>query len=325
MRTTFLGLILAAVLAGGCDKGQATAGSINGEDGKGGEAADPDRRLGSKLGGYIECENGLSSSALGTRDRYVSWFKDPTKPTKDELQRADLYEIHGAETCLKFLDGVDGVQPKLDKLDPAGKAYAAALRKVLPLAKDAREYYEQKNWKDDGGAKGRSMHQPLLDAFGEMTRTHHAMLAEFETVNAGYKERDLARLKAAGPPLRYHQANVMMQAEKLLKVGLHRAVKLDELQPVYDGFDKAATEMRAWAAKSKAVTDKVMMWSHFESQTAEYGKAAKDRLRRVRDGKPFTKDELERLGTSTASWVEGGPGKLLETYNSLVDWSNRLR
>jgi hypothetical protein len=57
--------------------------------------------------------------------------------------------------------------------------------------------------------------------------------------------------------------------------------------------------------------------------TEKFRKAAKERLRRVRDKTPYTKGERMNLNGSSSWMVNGSPGKLIEAYNDLVNRSNR--
>ena len=55
-----------------------------------------------------------------------------------------------------------------------------------------------------------------------------------------------------------------------------------------------------------------------------YNKAAKQRVRRVRDNVPYNEGEKMMLKPGSAWMVEGSAEQFTKAYNSLVEASNRL-
>ncbi|MCL1960363.1 MAG: YiiG family protein, partial [Desulfovibrionaceae bacterium] len=56
----------------------------------------------------------------------------------------------------------------------------------------------------------------------------------------------------------------------------------------------------------------------------DYRKAAKQRLRRVRDKVPYNEGEKMMLKPGSAWMVEGSAEQLTKAYNELIETSNRL-
>jgi hypothetical protein len=68
-----------------------------------------------------------------------------------------------------------------------------------------------------------------------------------------------------------------------------------------------------------------MAWFTIESAAEKYRKAAKQRLRRVRDKVPYSQGEKMMLKPGSAWMVEGSQEQFTQAYNELVETSNRLR
>jgi hypothetical protein len=127
----------------------------------------------------------------------------------------------------------------------------------------------------------------------------------------------------------WHQEKLMILAKKMVEAGdvavePELALDLAKFEPLVTEFEQEVEETKKYAEAHKEEYDSVTMYSSFLSDAEEYKKAAKELLRRKRDNNKFTKDDLERMKTGPAEWVEGSPAKLSTEYNELVGRSNGL-
>ncbi len=321
----------------GCDKiialinEGAQAASSEAAGGLTGGPKTDDDRLGEKLQAYIDCINGPATNIADSFTRYFEWIDDDKAgPTGKETSVYGLYEVRDTKPCLDGIAKAAELEPDDTELEAAAKAFADAVTTAAPLMTDAYKYYDEKNYADDKWAKGKELHPKLLAAAEAFTKANVDIRAIVGARNDALQERDLGRIEAEmGKNLMWHQKKLMILAKKLVDtadVEVAPEFKLDlaKFEPMVDEFDKAVAAADEYAKAHKEEYDSVTMYSSFLSDAEEYKKAAKEVLRRKRDNKAFTKDDLERFATGPAEWVEGSPAKLLSEFNELVSRSNSL-
>ncbi len=287
---------------------------------------DKDAALGSKLGEYISCMNGTSKRVIDSRNRYLSWVGDEKLgPTGKERNVYGLYDIN-AGTCLSSLDRAKTMQPALPELESAAAEYRKALEELDPLVKQADKYYDQKDYKDDKMAKGKSMHPQLMNAFAKFEQVSRGFEDRVTTLNDQVNSRQFARLeKDPARRLQYLSQKSLNEGKALIKLTDIAELKELDLQK-YDvalqTYDKALTELEQYAESHKAEVDKAMMFSSYLSSAKTFLKSAKELLRRKRDNKDFNKEFFSK---SSPSMVDGHPAQVVETYNRMIGDSNNLR
>jgi hypothetical protein len=287
---------------------------------------DKDAQLGAKLGEYISCMNGTSKRVIESRNRYLSWIVDEkVGPTGKERNIYGLYDVN-ASTCLPSLERAKTMQPALPEVESAAAEYRKALDELDQLVKQADKYYDQKDYKDDKMAKGKSLHPQLLNAFAKFEQVSKGFEDRVTALNDGVNTRQFARLeKDPSRRLQYLSQRSLNEGKALIK--LTDIVELKELDlQKYDvalqAYDKALTELEQYAASHKAEADKAMMFSSYLSSSQAFLKSAKELLRRKRDNKDFNKEFFSK---SSPSMVEGHPAQVVEKYNRMIGDSNNLR
>lgn len=287
---------------------------------------DKDAELGSKLGEYISCMNGTSKRVVDSRNRYLSWVGDEkVGPSGKERNIYGLYDIN-AGTCLPSLDRAKTMQPALPEVDSAAAEYRKVLEELDPLVKQADKYYDQKDYKDDQMAKGKSMHPQLMNAFAKFEQVSRGFEDRVTTLNDQVNARQFTRLeKDPARRLQYLSQKSLNEGKALIKLTDIAELKELDLQK-YDvavqTFDKVLTELEQYADSHKAEVDKAMMFSSYLSSAKTFLKSAKELLRRKRDNKDFNK---EFFSQSSPNMVDGHPAQVVETYNRMISDSNSLR
>lgn len=286
-------------------------------------ASDPHEALTSKLNAYIECFNKVDADIHRGAQSYVGWMKEPAAgPTGKETSvygpaKIDQYDM---KACDAPMLQAAAAKPLLPALDAAAKRYLAALKTLQPLGNQVRDYYEREDYQDDGFAKGKQLHAPLMAALSEFAEASHAFSAELDAQNdAAQREQLKAMEKADGRTREYYRLSMMIEAKDI--VGL-----LQE-----DQFDVA--KANALVAQFNAVSDEAhakvanqdpgkMDWNNFEVAAENFRKEAKARIKRVVDKTPYSDMERGWMDNPTLA-PEGSPGRLLRRYNDLVFQSNR--
>ena len=114
---------------------------------------------------------GCRSAAIRSRARYFSWASK-TGPTGKERIIYGTYTIYDTSDCRKNVEKANALEPREAALEAAASAYADAASKLEPLLKEADDYYQREDYKDDKMAKGKALHPRLVaawDAFAAPT------------------------------------------------------------------------------------------------------------------------------------------------------------
>ena len=335
---SLIAVTLALTLAGtsGCKrivkeilKRQATAHGASAAPGSSASAAESaDDATGDKLNAYIHCINNVSSRIHDSERRYFSWVDEKKGPTGKERNIYGLYKISDPSTCVSEVTKANAQKPSLPKLEEAGTEFIGVAKRAFPLLKEANDYYSEKNYKDDKMAKGKQLHPKLVALFDDFDKADKDMRSEVRTLNRQLKERTMARLlKTQGRTIPYLREHVMVLAQDVLNLGDQKtldAIDLPKFTAKIDEYGEAVSELSTYVDGHKSEAGKYMMLSSLIGESKDYLTAAKELMRRVRDKKAFTSLEKRRLGGPAAWMVNGSPGKLLHSYNSLVSRSNSV-
>jgi hypothetical protein len=310
------------------DKAQdAVEGGVAGVDGG---PQTEDEKLGTKLQAYIDCINSNARDVHRAADRYFDWVDPKAGLTGTEKNVFGLFEVNDPKQCIEGIKAAADLEPDDTELETAGQAFADALGEAASVANEAHKYYDEKNYADDAFAKGKELHPKLMAAFEKFDTADTALRKVVGTQNDALQERDLERVeKEMGKNAMWHNKKIMVLAKKLIRVGdvpaqPELALDMAAFEPALTEFETEVDAAAEYAKAHKAEVDSVTSYSSFLDQASELKKAGKELLRRKRDNKAFTKDELDRLATGPVEWVEGSPGKLNHHYNELVSDSNRL-
>lgn len=279
-----------------------------------------DQLLTEKLNAYVECLNRLSARSYDSRERYFSWAAK-TGPTGRERIIYGTYTIYDTADCRKGVEKANASEPHDADIEAAATAYVAAVSALEPLLKEADDYYEQENYKDDKMAKGKALHPRLVAAWDAFASADQKLRSGVEAVN---DRRALARLadieKSEGRTARYQIEALMIQAKRVLRA--ENADKPDVAAMTlavndYEDVVKAADQLAGSGSGAK-------IGSIFISNAKSYLVTAKQLMRRIRDKTPYSDGDKMMLNSGAGGWmVEGSPPRLLRDYNQLVDAYNR--
>lgn len=291
--------------------------------------SDPDQLLGQKLDHPIDCINGASLGVTRSHERYLGWVKDPKAgPTGKEMNVYGLYEIQAfqVEQCKKALAAFASTpDPSMPALEKAAVDYEAKLDAVVPLVAEAFKYYDLKNYQDDGFAKGRAMHGPLIAAFEAFELSATALHEEVGKLKSGLAERELDRVeRTEGRKLLWHRQKYMLLAKRVADLADVEDAKLDvaKLEAANKELEDLHAAMSAYAKANPG--EAPPMYSMFEGNALDVLKAAKELHRRVRDKTPWSQGDLLLLEGNSGWMVDGSQAKLLREYNDLVSSSNTM-
>ena len=271
-----------------------------------------------KMNAYVGCINRISARAFDSRARYFSWAAK-SGPTGREHIIYGLYTISDTSECKKNVDKANAMEPHDAALEAAASAFADAAGKLEPLLKEADDYYEQQNYKDDKMAKGKAMHVQLVAAWDAFAAADKTLRAEVEAINDKRALEKLAAIeKSEGKKSRYYVEAVMIGAKRVLRANDSAKPDVGAIAQAIAGYEDAIKG----AEQASAAGPKI--GSIFMSNAKSYLVTAKQLMRRIRDHVPYSSGDKMMLNSGGGAWmVEGSPPRLLRDYNQLVDAYNR--
>ena len=274
-----------------------------------------------KLNAYVGCINRLSERSYSSRERYFSWAAK-TGPTGKERIIYGTYTIYDTSDCKKNVEKVKDLEPHDSELEAAAAAYADAAGALEPLLKEADDYYQQENYKDDKMAKGKALHPRLVAAWDAFASADQKLRTGVEAFNDKRALEKLAAIeKSDGKKARYYVEAMMIQAKRVLRAENTDEPDMAAITPALDEFEAT---IKASEEFSGTGMDKSKIGGMFMSNTKSYLTTAKQLMRRIRDKTPYSSGDRMMLNGQGSGWmVEGSPPRLLRDYNQLIEAYNR--
>jgi len=267
---------------------------------------------------YIkQCVNKYSNSVLDSYRRYASWLKDVEQgPTGKEGIVYGLYDINSdGQDCVDAIKKAKSMEPALPEAESAADKYAGALKEAIGQIKAIYPYYNHEDYKDDGFQRGKEAHAALLRSFKNFEQANKSFDAQVDKLEDRVAQENLKALEG-DPSKKYDYAVVdtgikAKNIMRLVKQTDYSQIKLEELQPLIDEFEKSVDDLKL-AAKNRTLS------SLYVSSCDDFLKASKELMRRIRDKKPFSDFERRQIGTFGGWMVEGSPDKLIHEYNQMI-------
>jgi hypothetical protein len=187
-----------------------------------GMQADPDASLFQKLGGYIDCINGTSSSVRDSYERYLSWVNKKKGPTcKEPYISYGVFELgaSAAQTCNNAVNQGRTLQPPLPEVDAAAAQVASVFAQLQPINDKAETYYEQEDYKDDKCAFAKSSHAQLIGLYEQFLSASDNLKRAVDKVKDEADVRQLGNMeKAMGRNFQWQVKRIMIYAKKVADV-----------------------------------------------------------------------------------------------------------
>lgn len=211
-------------------------------------------------------------------------------------------------------------KPALAELDAAAGEYQQALKALMPISKEAHDYYERQDYEDDRFAKGKQLHAPLMTAFKDFVVASETFNAELERQNdAAQREQLKALEQAEGRTREYYRLAMMLEAKAIVELMTEDDFDQAKARERLDAFNRISDEAHAKVADQEPGK---LDWNSFEREAENFRREGKERLQRVSANTPYT-DFERRMLDSPSMAPRGSAGKLMQEYNSLVFQSNR--
>jgi Protein of unknown function (DUF3829) len=289
--------------------------SLAGIDAGVGSAVAQTPAITAKINAAVGCINRLSERSFDSRARYFSWV-GKNGPTGKERIIYGTYTIYDTADCRQAIEKANALEPREPELEAAASAYAVAVVALEPLLKEADDYYQQENYKDDKMAKGRALHPRLVAAWDAFAAADTKLRGTVEAMQDKRSREQLAEIeRSEGRKGRWHIEALMLGAKAVLRTQGDLA-KLTVAIAEYESLVKATEEFAAADAQKK-------IGSLFVSSSKSLLVTAKQLMRRLRDKTPYSSGDKMMLDAGSGWMVEGSPARLTRDYNQLVESYNR--
>ena len=144
------------------------------------QVADPvrNRRINLVIGA---CLNRFSPDVASARRRYLGWLGGALPPVNARPEDLVLGDVASDPAeCATALRAAAAIAPGDVALEVAGEQYLVAVRSAAATLNPAYSYYRNRDWQDDGMARGRALHPALRATFEAFGRAHTALAAQVE-------------------------------------------------------------------------------------------------------------------------------------------------
>lgn len=273
-----------------------------------------------KINAYIGCINRLSERSYLSRSRYFSWASKKG-PTGKERIIYGTYTIYDTTDCSKKVEQANTLEPRQPEIEAQASDYVAAVTTLEPLLKEADDYYQQQDYKDDKMAKGKALHPRLIAAWDAFAKADEKLRASLDVLQDQQARERLAEIeRTEGIKGRYYIEAVMQGAKLLMRVMRENPPNVSKITQAVAAFEEIVKAMDDYAEGAK--DNKI--GSFYVNSAKSFLTTSKLLMRRVRDKVPYSSGEKMILNTGSGGWmIEGSPARLTRDYNELVNSYNR--
>lgn len=279
----------------------------------------PVSSLTEKLNAYVGCINRLSERSYDSRARYFSWA-NKKGPTGKERIIYGLYTIYDTTDCKEAVAKANTLEPDDQDLEAAASAYAESVGALEPLLKEADDYYEQEDYKDDKMAKGKALHPRLVAAWDSFATADQKLRQGVEAIQDKQAIEQLAEIeRSEGKKERYHIQALMMRAKRLIRAQQASPPDLVKFTEALVDYEELAKATEAYADANKGSK----IGSSFVGSAKSLLVTGKQLMRRARDKVPYSQGDTMMIDAGSGWMIEGSPDRLMRDYNELVEAFNR--
>lgn len=172
----------------------------------------------------------------------------PTGREERPIGPPDL-DANDLKTCDAAIPTAIAAAPALPELDKAAKAYLDSLHTLQPLTHAAYDYYKREDFEDDGYARGKAMHAPLMEALAAFVQASGVFSTALEAENDRAQQAQLQALeKQEGRTRTYYRLAIMMEAKSLMDLMAEDDFDVVQGRARLDAFNTIADEAHAKVA-----------------------------------------------------------------------------
>jgi hypothetical protein len=244
--------------------------------------------------------------ALQSWERYASWVDLNKGPTgKERYISYGLYSLYDVTSEIAAAEQAMTREPALPEIDRTIRRYVQAYQALAPLITRAERYYERKDYRDDGAAEGRRLHEAMVPAARAFLQERAALDAQMRGFKRELDGRDLAAIEQReGRSARWQVRNIMSNARAVVDLMPSNEKPIVDLK----AFDAVVADYAAAVREMDNFKERDPKGVPFiESQASSWlGK-----VRDFRDKLARSRGDVRRGAASDANW-------LINNYNTMV-------
>ncbi|REJ78905.1 MAG: DUF3829 domain-containing protein [Acidobacteria bacterium] len=270
-----------------------------------------------------KCYNSYSARIVDSYNRYGSWVKDmDAGPTGNERIIYGLYDVNGDGTdCTNAIKEAEGSDPDLPEVESAASEYSDALADVIKQIRRVHDYYDREDYKDDDFELGKRAHPDLIAAFNKFREANDVFGKRVDELEDKAASLQLEAIKD-NPERRFETVVIesgldAKKFKRLIQEKPYDDITVDDLKPLIDEFEGTIQELKK--------ESKGPMAGMYISECEKFLVAAKELMRRKRDGTPFSRIDRLQIDSGAGWMVEGSPDKVIWAYNQMIQRRKFLR
>jgi hypothetical protein len=292
------------------------------------QPGDHERDRMTKFNKAVDALNFASSWVESSFSRYADKVDLERGPTGSETPI--ITGTSGSNSVLEELRQLLDEKPDTEPLDLLARRFADTGLILIRLLDRARPYYDQQDYKDDGYAKARAMHGPLVTAHRDFQQATAEMRAELRRIGEEARDKEMDKLQAEGRILRYNVMLNLKQARQtieLIRAELRAKKDISKIDPV--ALKAKNDEMNGSLEVIRHVkeTDPAMVVREYRDlgqsnldqyiwKSEEFLKGTKYVQRAIRDQESISEFEFTFGG--------GRQGDIIGRFNEMVSVANVL-
>lgn len=286
-----------------------------------------DSALDRKLNAYLGCLAEHSARARQARVRYRFWAGDDG-PSCRERYRPSMLTLASLDRCRKGVATAAAAKPELPELERAGAAVVAGYRELAPLLEQAKAYYAQEDYEDDGCQKGKVLHRELGKVWQRLAGEEKALRKELFPRRSKLLARRLERAKKSRT-LAYHfaYADLLLQADRtvltLAREGQKKQPDVARMKAANAALSRRIGLLQGAEKKLKGV--KPFYATSVRLAAGRLLTAAKRYRRRRQKSTPYSATEKRHMQTGYGWIVKGSFARVAQDYDRVLLAASRIR
>jgi tetratricopeptide (TPR) repeat protein len=266
--------------------------------------------VGHYVDGYNSLIDKIGGSVIKTYFRAVP-ESGPTEMSKNLLfPEQNFVSRDLSEAKKSFADAKAASPASLERLAGLADEFLDACQAVTDTYAEAQKYYAAENYKDDQGARGKELHQKML----QETDRYREAVAKFDAALDEIEDQQLAE------ELKQHEGNKnesywfrkMLSETKRLLTTVEGAENPGELEPAFARAEQANTEFAKFVADKGGKAKLPQVFQSFVDQTDNFFVVATRLRRECRSEKP------------DGAKIDSDKEALVTAYNVVVQLGNAL-
>ena len=308
---------------------------------------DADDKLQDKINEYIRCQNSTSADGWSSMRRYASSWRDPKVGPKGNETYAYVGKLDatGVTTCQTQIPKGKTLPPKDATLETAGDAYLVSIVEVQRLTDQLYDYFENKNFKDDKWAKGKTSHPLLMNAYANFRKADHDLHSALDGITKPLSDRTLGRIEREdGKKFFWHRLHTLNTARDMLEVanprGEENAVDITLFKTTLPDFSSSLDGLTTYGAGNKADLNDKKKSEHWPLAASNYDsfvrdanafRAATNEFQKCLDNAgPKAKNAagkilVDKIGTCSGNKALAVQDAVFKKYNEFIRTSNNSR